>query len=136
MKIALITADFNSEVTTPMEQAARARAEHHKVEISHAIHVPGVYDMPVIVKRLLARNDVDAVVMIGAVIKGETQHDELICHAVAHAATALSLQFDKPVTLGITGPGMSDEQAVDRIDRAANAVDAAVRLLGILKDLG
>ena len=135
MKIALVTADFNSEVTTPMEQAARERAAHHEILISHAIHVPGVYDMPVVVKRLLARKDVDAVVLIGAVIKGETKHDELICNAVAGAATALSLQFDKPVALGITGPDMTDEQAEARIGNAARAVDAAVRLVDTLKEI-
>ena len=135
MKIALITADFNSEVTGPMEEAALVRAAHHETQVTHAVHVPGVYDMPVIAKRLLSRSDVDAVVLIGAVIKGETKHDELITHAVAQHATSLSLEFNKPVALGITGPGMTDEQAEARIDRAANAVDAAVRLLRLMREL-
>ena len=61
------------------------------------MHVFGIYDMPTIVKRLLQRWDVDGVVMIGAVIKGETQHDEVIAHAIANIAAQLAVQFDKPV---------------------------------------
>jgi 6,7-dimethyl-8-ribityllumazine synthase len=74
--------------------------------------------------------------MIGAVIKGETQHDEVIANAIANIAAQLAVQFDKPVGLGITGPGMTDEQAAARIDNANNAVEAVVRVAKALKDLG
>jgi 6,7-dimethyl-8-ribityllumazine synthase len=73
--------------------------------------------------------------MIGAVIKGETLHDEVIAHAIANIAAKLAVQFDKPVALGITGPGMTDEQAAARIDNAKNAVEAVVRVDKVLKDL-
>ena len=73
------------------------------------------------------------VVMIGAVIKGDTNHDELIAHAIANIAAKLAIQFDKPVGLGITGPGMTDDQAVARIDNAKNAVEAVVRVAPIAK---
>ena len=82
------------------------------------------------------REDVDAVVVIGTVIKGDTGHDEVVAHAAARAAADLALQFDKPVALGMTGPGMTREQAFDRIDNARNAVEAAVRMVRTLKDIG
>jgi 6,7-dimethyl-8-ribityllumazine synthase len=136
VKIAIVVSDFNSEVTTPMLQRAIQHATALKTEVTHTVHVFGIYDMPTVVKRLLQRWDVDGVVMIGAVIKGETQHDEVIAHAVANIAAQLAVQFEKPVGLGITGPGMTDEQAAARIDNAKNAVEAVVRVANALKDLG
>jgi 6,7-dimethyl-8-ribityllumazine synthase len=135
MKIAFVVAEFNSEVTTPMEQRARTHAESLGVEVVRTIRVPGVYDMGPIVKALLRRKEIEGVVMIGAVIKGDTNHDELISHAIAQAGLALSIEFEKPVGLAITGPGMNDEQAVARIDNAKNGVDAVVRVARALKEL-
>lgn len=136
MKIALVVSDFNSEVTTLMRDRARLHAESLGVEVSHEIHVPGVFDMPLAIKRLLKRNDVDGVVIIGAVIKGETLHDELISNATAKAASDLALEFDKPVALGVTGPGMTDQQANARIDNARRAVESVVRMIRTLKEIG
>ncbi len=135
MKIAIVVADFNSEVTHPMLERALERARALGAEVSHTIHVFGIYDMPPIIKRLLGRGDVDAVVLIGAVIKGETLHDEVIAHAVASAASALAVDFEKPVGLGITGPGMTDAQAEARIGNAANAVEAVVGAARALSEL-
>ncbi|MBV8451915.1 MAG: 6,7-dimethyl-8-ribityllumazine synthase [Deltaproteobacteria bacterium] len=134
MKIALVVSDFNFEVTSLMLERARRQAEFLGAEVSHIVHVPGVYDMPLIVKRLLGRNDVDGIALIGAVIKGDTKHDELIAGTTAAAAVDLALQFNKPVGLGITGPGMDRMQAFDRIDNAKNAVDSVVWMLKLQKE--
>jgi len=135
MKIALVVSEFNSEVTTPMEQRACRHAESLGVEVARVVRVPGVYDMAPVVKALLQREEIDGVVMIGAVIKGDTKHDELISHAIAGAGIQLSIQFDKPVGLAITGPGMTDEQAVERIENAKNGVEAVVRVARTLKEI-
>ncbi len=136
MKIALVVSDFNGEVTSLMRDRARAQAESLGAEISHEVHVPGVFDMGLAIKKLLRRDDVDGVVILGAVIKGDTMHDELISTVTARVASDLALQFDKPVALGVTGPGMTDAQAYDRIDNARNAVDSVVRMILTLKELG
>jgi 6,7-dimethyl-8-ribityllumazine synthase len=135
MKIAIVVADFNSEVTVPMEACAREHATSLKVEVGRTIHVPGVYDMAPVVKALLKRADIAGVVMIGAVIKGETSHDELISHAIAQIALELSVEFEKPVGLAITGPGMTDEQAEARIPNARNGVEAVVRVARVLEEI-
>ena len=135
MKIAFVVSDFNFDVTSLMLERARRHAEFLGAEVSHIVRVPGVYDMPLIIKRLLARNDVDGIALIGAVIKGDTKHDELIANATAAAAVDLALQFNKPVGLGITGPGMDRMQAFDRIDNAKNAVESVLRLLKLEKEL-
>jgi 6,7-dimethyl-8-ribityllumazine synthase len=135
LKIALVVSDFNFDVTSLMLERARRHAEFLGAEVTHVVHVPGVYDMPLIVKRLLGRNDVDGIALIGAVIKGDTKHDELIASATAGAAVDLALHFNKPVGLGITGPGMDRMQAFDRIDNAKNAVESVLRLLKLQKEL-
>ena len=134
MKLALVAADFNFDVTSLMLERARRHAEFLGAEFM-IVHVPGVFDMPAIIKRLLARKDIDAVVLIGAVIKGDTLHDEVIMHATAQAAAQLAAQTGKPVGFGVTGPGMTRDQAVDRIDNARNAVESAVRMLQALKQV-
>ena len=135
MKIALLVSDFNFDVTSLMLERARRHAEFLGAEVTRVVHVPGVFDMPLAIKKLLKRRDVDGVVILGAVIKGDTNHDELITGPVASAAVQLALEFDKPVGLGITGPGMDRMQALDRIDNAKNAVESVVRLAKISKEI-
>ncbi len=134
VKLGLVAADFNFDVTSLMLERARRHAEFLGAE-AMVVHVPGVFDMPAVIKKLLARKDIDGVVLIGAVIKGDTQHDEVIMHATAQAASQLAAQTGKPVGFGVTGPGMTREQAVDRIDNARNAVESVVRLLQTLKQI-
>jgi len=135
LKIALLVSDFNFDVTSLMLERARRHAEFLGAEVTRVVHVPGVFDMPLAIKKLLKRRDVDGVVLLGAVIKGDTNHDELITGPVASAAVQLALEFDKPVGLGITGPGMDRIQALDRIDNAKNAVESVVRLAKISKEI-
>lgn len=136
MKIAIVVSDFNSAVTSLMLERARSHVELLGAEVGRVVRVPGVYDMPAVVKRLLKRKDVDGVVMIGAVITGDTGHDDVVINAAASAGAQLAVQFEKPVGLGITGPGMTYEQAVDRIDNARNAVEAVVRVARLLAEMG
>jgi 6,7-dimethyl-8-ribityllumazine synthase len=135
LKIALLVSDFNFDVTSLMLERARRHAEFLGAEVGRVVHVPGVFDMPLAIKKLLKRRDVDGVVLLGAVIKGDTAHDELITGPVATAAVKLALEFDKPVGLGITGPRMDRIQALDRIDNAKNAVESVVRLARISKEM-
>jgi 6,7-dimethyl-8-ribityllumazine synthase len=134
VKLGIVAADFNFDVTSLMLERARRHAEFLGAEML-VLHVPGVFDMPPVIKRLLARKDIDAVVLIGAVIKGDTLHDEVIMHATAQAAAQLAAQTGKPVGFGVTGPGMTREQAIDRIDNARNAVESVIRLLQTLKQI-
>ena len=70
--------------------------------------------------------DIDAVVTLGAIIKGQTKHDEVIANVVAARISKLSIKYQKPVSLGISGPGMSERQAFGRIrpvsERAVEAI--------------
>ena len=81
-------------------------------------------------KRLLVRPDLHACVVLGAVVQGETSHDEIVAYTAASKIAALSLKFDKPVGYGISGPRMTKEQAQKRAKEfAARAVETVVRIL-------
>ncbi len=134
MNIGIVTSEFNSEITSVMERHAIKKAEELGINVIKTVKVPGSFDMPIMVKKLLVRNDVDAVITLGAIIKGGTQHDELIAKTVADRLTALSVEFEKPVTLGIIGPGATWEQASERAEEyAERALVAAAKLAEELK---
>ena len=129
MKIAIVVSEFNKEVTSRMLSIAEEKAKKLKLKITHTCEVPGAYDMPIVVNALLQKKDVDGVVTLGAIIKGQTKHDEVIAHSTAKSLTELSLKYQKPVSLGITGPGMQERHAYARIRPVAErAVEALVKI--------
>ena len=135
LKIALVVSDFNFDVTSIMAERARRHLNFLVRNRSRMVHVPGVFDMPLAVKSLLKRKDIDGVVMIGVGHQGRHQSRRVDRLRHASAAVDLALEFDKPVGLGVTGPGMDRMQALDRIDNAKNAAESVVRMLRTLKEL-
>ncbi len=115
IKIGIVVADFNNEITLPMFNEAKNYAQKISSKVTFVCFVPGVFDMPLIVEELLKKKSVDAIVTLGAVIKGETGHDRVIANNTARLLGDLSLKYHKPIALGITGPEMTFEQAKDRI---------------------
>ncbi len=134
IKLGLVVAEFNRDITYMMEILAREHAEFLGAEIAEVIRVPGAFDVPIAVKRMLEKGDVDAVVTIGCVIEGETEHDEVVAQHAARKIMDLSLEYNKPVTLGISGPGMGRLAAQERVEYAKRAVEAAVKLVKRLRE--
>ena len=121
-----MVSEFNEKVTSRMLEVAMEKAKLLKLNVKIISKVPGVFDMPLVIETLLEKKDIDGVVTLGAVIKGQTKHDELISSVIAQRISKLSLKHKKPVSLGITGPGMGERQAFARIrpvsERAVEAV--------------
>ena len=134
-RIALVQADFNYDITTRMAQAAHEKARMLGATVVHHVHVPGAYDIPLTAQALLERNDVDAVVCVGAIVRGETGHDTLIARECARLLADLAVRLRKPVGFGVTGPGMTREQAWARIAAGANAVESVVKQHRVLKQV-
>jgi len=132
-----VVSEFNQEITSKMLDVALQKAKSLNLNIKYICKVPGVFDMPLVIDTLLQKKEVDAVVTLGAVIKGQTKHDELITNVTTKALTELSIKYHKPVTLGITGPGMTDRQAQARIrpvaERAVAAVEKIADQLGKIR---
>ena len=135
VRLGLVVARFNAEVTEEMEASARAAADERGAEIVETVRVPGAYDAPLAADRLARREDVDAVAVLGAIVTGDTDHDQVIARSAADRLTDVSLDRDTPVTLGIIGPGMSGAEARERTHKGAAAVESAVGLANELADL-
>ena len=135
MRLAIVASQFNREIVDAMVERALARAKELELKVTTVVRVPGTYEIPLAVRRLLERTDVDGAVALGAVIQGETKHDEVIMQAAANALLDIGLRTGKPVGLGITGPGMTYKQAKARIDAAGRAVDAAKSMHELLRGL-
>ena len=133
IRIGAVVSEFNYDITMVMLERAKEHAYFLGADITQTVKVPGVFDMGLAIKKLLQRKDIDAVVAIGAVIEGETEHDDIVIQHASRKIADLSVEFDKPVGLGISGPGMTRLQAEERIERAKNAVEAVVKLHKRLK---
>ena len=109
-----------------MHKVALEKAKGLKLNVKYECKVPGIFDMPLVIDTLLQKKDIDAIVTLGAVIKGQTKHDEVIADVVAARISELSIKYQKPISLGISGPGMSERQAFARIrpvsERAVEAI--------------
>ncbi|AFK18690.1 6,7-dimethyl-8-ribityllumazine synthase [Haloferax mediterranei ATCC 33500] len=132
VSLGLVVARFNSSVTEQMKEAAHDAAAERDAEVVETIHVPGAYDSPLAADRLARRDDIDAVAVVGAIVTGDTNHDEVIADAAAKSLTEVSLDRDKPVTFGVSGPGMSGAEARERISKGAEAVYAATDMVEAL----
>jgi 6,7-dimethyl-8-ribityllumazine synthase len=128
IRIGAVVSEFNYDITMTMLERAKEHAQFLGAEITKIVKVPGVFDMGLGIKKLLERDDIDGVVAIGAVIEGETEHDDIVIQHASRKISDLAIDFDKPVGLGISGPGMSRLQAEERIERAKDAVEAVVKL--------
>jgi len=133
IRIGAAVSEFNYDITMMMLERAKEHANFLGAEITNIIKVPGVFDMGLVIKKLLEKKDIDGVIALGAVIEGETEHDDLVIQHAARKIADLSVEYNKPVGLGISGPGMTRLQAEDRIERAKTAVEAVVKLHRRLK---
>ena len=129
IKLGFVVSEFNRDITYMMEIEAEEHAKFLGAEVVERFYVPGAYDMPLAIKKMLKNGKTDAVVTIGCVIEGATQHDEIVVQHAARKIIDLSLEFDKPVSLGISGPGMTRMEATERIDYAKRAVESAVKMV-------
>ena|SRR3989338_9098487 len=129
-KIGLVVSTFNYEITGEMRRRAEQRAKEVGARVIKITEVPGSFEIPYAVKEMLKDKEIDAVATLGTIIKGGTDHDIVIGHAIAKSLLDLSLQYGKPVSLGITGPNITWQQAEKRIEEySIRAIDSVVKLL-------
>jgi riboflavin synthase len=133
-RIAIVVSRFNDEITSQMEEKAKGTIAELGANAGPVVEVGGVFEIPLAAKKLLMDKQNDAVVCLGAVIKGDTAHDELIAKTVAKKISSLSLEFNKPATLGIIGHDVDYDGAEERADDyAERSVRAAIGLLEVLR---
>ncbi len=132
-RLAIVAAEFNRPLVDAMIGAAEDEAQISGAEIAIVARVPGSYEIPIVAKRLVAKSDVAALVVLGYIERGETLHGQVMGNVVHGALMDLSLAHDKPMGLGIIGPGATADQAATRKDAYARAaVRAALAALETL----
>lgn len=134
IKLGFVVSEFNRDLTSQMEILGKEHAAFLGASVDKVLYVPGVFDMPLAVRKLAQDKEIDAVVTIGCVIQGATKHDEIVIQHASRKIADLALEYGKPVTLGISGPGMSRLDAFERVEYAKRAVEAAVKMIRMLKE--
>ena len=132
MTFGIVVADWNKDITHALYEGCYETLVKHgaQAENIHTAQVPGAYELPVAARILAGREKLDAVICLGCVIKGETQHDEYINNAVAQGLMNLGISTGKPFIFGLLTPN-NHQQAVDRAGGAHGnkGVEAAVTAL-------
>jgi len=119
LRISLVCTRFHGELTGRMAEAARATLVEHGVAEADIgiVRVPGAWELPWAVGRIAATGDVDAVIAIGCVIRGDTPHFDFVAGQASRGLMRISLDEDVPVILGLLTTE-TREQAEERADPA------------------
>ena len=140
LSFGIITSEWNEEITDALYKACFDTLVEHgaKEENLHLAQVPGAFELPIGARILAGREKVDAVICLGCVIKGETQHDEYINNAVATGLMNLSITTGRPFIFGVLTPN-THEQAVDRAggkhgNKGVEAAVTALRMAALRKE--
>lgn len=134
VKVGLVVAKYHREITSKMREKAEEAVEDNEAEVEKTLKVPGSYDTPLAVQKLAEKEEIDCVTVMGAIVEGDTDHDKIIGHSTAKTLQEVSLETSTPVTMAITGPGMTAEEAYERIDYAYGAVESALEIVGELEE--
>jgi 6,7-dimethyl-8-ribityllumazine synthase len=139
-RIALCVARFYSELADKLEQGARAALQEAGITTIDSFAVPGAFELPLIAKYAAESGRFDAIVCLGAVIRGETDHYEYVCGAAAEGISQVQLETGVPCGFGVLTVD-SMEQALARVtggskrDTGRHAVEAVLASLDVKAEL-
>ncbi len=141
-RFGIVLARFNSFIGEPLLNGATDTLIRHGVDASSivVVRVPGAHEIPLAVKRMAASGNYDAIVALGAVIRGATPHFEYVAGECSKGLAQVSLQFDIPVGFGVLTVD-TIEQAIERAgtksgNKGADAALAALEMVNVLKEIG
>lgn len=139
-KFAIIVSRFNDFITERLVNGAidaivRSDGKQENIEI---IRVPGAFEIPLVTKRVAMSKRYDAIICLGAVIRGETPHFDYVANEVTKGIAHLNLEFAIPISYGIITADSTD-QAIERSgnkmgNKGFEAARAAIELLNVFKE--
>lgn len=114
-RFAIVVSEWNEEITGALYEGAYQALRHLGVKEKHIIRkdVPGSYELPLGAQWMAEQKEVDAVICLGCVIKGDTPHFDYICQAVAQGIMKVNLRYGKPVAFGVLTT-LTRQQALER----------------------
>lgn len=134
MIIGVVTAKFNSEITLELERGALSALKMAGLTDSQiwTVRVPGAVEIPLAAKALFEQG-CDAVITLGAVIRGETAHFDYVCQSVERGVTHLMLEVGKPIGFGVLTTENEDQAFARTIGHHGNkGSEAAMTVLEML----
>jgi len=139
LNIAVARSLYNRPVTDGLLDGALKALETAGISDVTVVEVPGAFDLPLVVRRLAERGS-DAVVAIGAVVEGETDHYEHVAHRASEGLMQVMLETGVPVTFGVLtvrdpAHAFARSAPTDR-NKGKEAAEAAVELANLLRELG
>lgn len=141
IKIGVVQSQWNELITNKLLEGAKKTLLDKGINPDHLLvhQVPGAFELPIGAKFLLNHTKLDAVICLGCVIKGHTDHDKYINHAVANGITQLGLLSNVPIIYGVLTPN-NEEQALERAggsegNKGAEAAQTALSMIQLKKKL-
>lgn len=141
-RIALLVSRFNSFVVESLLDGAVDTLKRHGAEERdlQIVRVPGAYEMPIAAKRLAASQRFEAIIALGAVIRGGTPHFEYVAGECTKGLAQVSLQHDIPIAFGVLTVD-SIEQAIERAgtkagNKGAEAAMSTIEMVNLLREIG
>lgn len=140
MKFGIVVSEWNYEVTGALARGAVETLKKHgaKDDNIRVKHVPGSFELTLGGQLLAENTDVDAVLLLGCVIQGETRHFDFICEGVSQGATHLNMKFNLPIIFGVLTTD-NQQQALDRAggkhgNKGDEAAVTAIKMVALQRD--
>jgi 6,7-dimethyl-8-ribityllumazine synthase len=140
-KFCLVASRFNSFIVNQLEAGAIDALVRHgaKLDDIHIVRVPGAFELPVAVQRVAAQQRYDAIIALGAVIRGSTPHFDYVAGECVKGIAHIALQHSIPVSFGVLTVD-TIEQAIERAgtkagNKGAEAALSAIEMVSLLKNL-
>ena len=142
VRIAIVAGRFNEFITSKLVGGAldvlkRNDVSEENIDIAW---VPGAFEIPLIAKKLANTQKYDAIITLGAVIKGSTPHFDYVCSEVSKGVAQISLQSELPVIFGVLTTN-NIEEAIERAgtkagNKGADAAFSAIEMINLIKEIG
>ncbi|QSA97680.1 6,7-dimethyl-8-ribityllumazine synthase [Methylococcus sp. EFPC2] len=141
LRVAIVASRFNSFIVDQLESGAIDALVRHGAsrEQIHVARTPGAYELPLAVQKIAASGRYDAIVAIGAVIRGSTPHFDYVAGECVKGISSVSLKHGIPISFGVLTVD-SIEQAIERAgtkagNKGAEAALSAIEMVNLLRDL-
>ncbi|CDO04411.1 6,7-dimethyl-8-ribityllumazine synthase [Oceanobacillus picturae] len=139
MKIGIVVGRFNDFITSKLLEGAKDTLMRHGVseENIDVAWVPGAFEIPLAAMKMAKKEQYDAVITLGTVIRGSTPHFDYVCNEAAKGVGQAAMQTEKPVIFGVLTTE-TIEQAIERAgtkagNKGAEAATAAIEMVSLLK---
>ncbi len=140
-RFGIVTARFNGFIVDALLAGARDALVRHGADAADitVARVPGAFELPLVARRMARRDDIDAVIALGAIIRGSTPHFDYVAGEAAKGLGQVSLEHDVPVIFGVLTTE-SIEQAIERAgtkagNKGADAAMSAIEMVNLLRSM-